>query len=132
MKKSKQHYKPDPSKRQDQAELYRQWRADHNDELAEYNQEQALASLGKNASYAATYRARKLNALPAWADLDAIEKLYKEAVAKGMHVDHIYPLRGAKVCGLHVLANLCILTKSENLRKGNKFPRTESVEREKH
>ena len=67
----------------------------------------------------AKYRAVKLRATPPWADLKAIEAIYAEAVAKGLHVDHIVPLQGRTVCGLHVPWNLQLLTKSENSRKNN-------------
>jgi len=36
------------------------------------------------------------------------------------HVDHIIPLKGADVCGLHIWSNLAVIPKVENLRKGNK------------
>lgn len=68
----------------------------------------------------AKYRTRKLNAIPPWADLRAIEAFY-ENCPKGYHVDHIIPLQGEAVCGLHVLENLQYLPAHENLSKGNKY-----------
>lgn len=131
-KMKNQGYRPDPSKQAQQAKLYAEWLANHEDELAERNSELERANQGKNAAYAAKHRAKLLNAIPTWANLAAVERLYTEAAAARMHVDHIYPLRGETVCGLHVANNLCLLTPLENLKKGNRvqdMPDTPAIER---
>ena len=66
------------------------------------------------------YRSSKLKRTPAWSDLDAITKIYVEC-PKGKEVDHIYPLQGERVSGLHVPENLQYLTRSENASKSNRY-----------
>ena len=65
-------------------------------------------------------RACKLNAIVAWTNLESIKKIYKNC-PKGYHVDHIIPLKGVNVCGLHVENNLQYLTARQNILKGNKY-----------
>ena len=77
--------------------------------------------------HATKRRAAKLQRTPPWADLDAMRALYAQAqemtAATGVvhHVDHIIPLQGKTVSGLHVPGNLQILTGSENSRKRNSY-----------
>jgi hypothetical protein len=66
------------------------------------------------------YVADKGKRTPAWADLKAIVDFYKNC-PKGFHVDHVYPLRGKFVSGLHVAGNLQYLPAKDNLRKNNRF-----------
>jgi len=74
----------------------------------------------KMSAYKAKYKANQLNATPPWADFDKINTWYAIAQLESKEVDHIVPLQGKNVCGLHVHYNLQLLTKSENCSKGNK------------
>ena len=58
-------------------------------------------------------------ACPPWADLKAIEEIYKNCPL-GKQVDHDYALNGENFSGLHIPENLQYLTPSENKSKGNK------------
>jgi len=65
-------------------------------------------------------RAYKLKATPIWANLEDIKLFYKEC-PKGLHVDHIIPLKGKNVSGFHILSNLQYLPAIDNLKKNNKW-----------
>ena len=64
---------------------------------------------------------------PSWANLDKIREFYTvakqltETHGNNFEVDHIIPLRGKYVTGLHVEINLQIITRIANIRKGNRF-----------
>ena len=77
----------------------------------------------KYSAYLAKYRAKKLCATPKWltnTQLLQIQQFYTKAKDSGLEVDHIVPLQGENVCGLHVPWNLQLLSRSENASKSNK------------
>lgn len=72
-------------------------------------------------------RRRFREATPKWANMFFIKEIYELAILRtkmtGLewHVDHIIPLRGKLVCGLHVENNLAVVPAKDNLRKSNHF-----------
>lgn len=113
----KRHYLSDPENNQRKIETQRRWRENHPDADKNYHQE----NRHKRALSARVRSQRIRHATPAWADFKAMKAIYAEGAAKGLHVDHVIPLNGKLVCGLHVENNLQLLSPEENSRKGAKF-----------
>jgi len=74
-------------------------------------------------------RRKHRDATPVWLSRrqkSEIRQLYQIAITMTQTtgeqyvVDHIVPLRGETVCGLHVPWNLRVITQEENLKKSNK------------
>jgi hypothetical protein len=101
------------------------WRQKNLERRTETNRKWSIANRDKECARAARYRAAKMQACPAWADLKEIGRIYAEAQRISRetgiphHVDHIYPLQSKWVCGLHVPLNLQIIPGSENMSKSN-------------
>jgi|ERR1700676_518901 len=76
----------------------------------------------KRSAYEAKRRAAKNRRVPKWADLEAIRLFYINCPT-GYEVDHIFPLQGKTVSGLHTLDNLQYLTPSKNRHWGNRIKR---------
>lgn len=78
-----------------------------------------------DAIKAAKRKALKLSATPTWADKNKIRTEYAlaqwctDVMGMPYHVDHIVPLKGKTVCGLHVEANLRVIPAVENISKSN-------------
>jgi len=73
-------------------------------------------------------QAKQIQRTPSWdPDAHLITAKYQLAAmltqASGIphHVDHIIPLQGRKVSGLHVFSNLRVIPGSDNVKKSNKF-----------
>ena len=87
------------------------------------------ANRGKENFHLSKRRAAKLLRTPKWLtadDLFIIEEAYHLAKLRSnltgiqYHVDHILPLQGKKVSGLHVPNNLQVIPAKLNLQKSNK------------
>lgn len=78
---------------------------------------------GKYIDKSVAYRLQKERAMPVWLSEEQRNKIKAiyESCPKEYHVDHIVPLRGRNVCGLHVPWNLQHLPKIENLKKSNQY-----------
>jgi hypothetical protein len=81
------------------------------------------------AEYVRRRQAAKLQRTPAWLTEDDIwvmreayklAKLRTEMFGFSWHVDHVLPLQGETVSGLHVPANLQVIPWLDNLKKHNK------------
>jgi hypothetical protein len=96
------------------------YRQKHSKRLKEYFKVWINENRDSYNAYQATRKKRVKLATPAWADLDVIRSFYFNC-PKGYHVDHIIPLSGKDVCGLHVENNLQYLPALENLKKSNKI-----------
>jgi hypothetical protein len=72
-------------------------------------------------------RTKESFAFVSWADRGAISAIYEIATRASrctgisFHVDHVIPVRGRLVSGLHVPENLRVIPKIENLRKNRRF-----------
>lgn len=81
----------------------------------------------KDRIRSAAAKARKKQRQPPWANQKAIEWFYQEAerlrqkTGVAHEVDHIIPLNGKNVSGLHVANNLQVLRKVDNRKKSNTY-----------
>ncbi len=107
----------------------REYRSRNLEERNAYGKQYDLEHRAAKTARENLRRAKKLNATPKWLtemQLDDIKALYLKCkvlkVLTGIiyHVDHIIPLQGDNVSGLHVPWNLQILPWYENLSKGNR------------
>jgi len=82
---------------------------------------------GRWISYVRARQKKIKQATPNWVNKNILAEIYIKAqeltVATNIkhEVDHIIPISHPLVCGLHVPANLQILTKLDNRNKTNKF-----------
>lgn len=81
------------------------------------------ATPGFRCAERAWRKLKKRGSVPPWVRFEHVLPIYEMAAMAGPHftVDHVVPIHGKTVCGLHVPWNLQLLTRSENSRKGAHF-----------
>lgn len=103
-----------------------EYRITNKDKIIEYR----AANKDRYNARDAKRRAAKLKALPKWLTAEQLEQIkelytcaqmFKLYTGEEYHVDHIVPLQGENVCGLHVPWNLRVIPAKENLSKSNKL-----------
>jgi len=136
--KAKRRADYDPDKRKESYLKHRPQALQRNRQYYQETKEQKLAygkhhyqqNKSKYAEYTRSRQARLLQRTPSWLSEDHRKELQdfywlaKDLTAvsgETYHVDHIVPLQGDNVCGLHVPWNLQILPADINLSKGNRY-----------
>jgi len=97
------------------------WQKENRELMNTSQEEYRKKNLSYHASKEAMYRTQKRISSLQHFYREEILKIYEEARHSGLSVDHIVPLRGKLVCGLHVPWNLQIMPLIENIKKGNKY-----------
>ena len=106
----------------------REWRRRNPDLAASHSKKWREKNPGRVLARTRKRQAALMQRMPKWADQSAIGAIYEEAkrlqAETGIRyqVDHIVPLQGNLVSGLHVEYNLQLLTPTENRLKHNKWP----------
>lgn len=104
-------------------EIKRNYAKRHPDRITASKRKWSKANSKSELAKCRRYQAAKLKRTPAWLTKEQIEEMKNFYVncPKGYEVDHIVPLRGKNISGLHVPWNLQYLPISENRKKSNKF-----------
>jgi len=119
----------DPEKRKLNIDRARRWRENNPDRAKQKVSEWQAANKPRCREISRRYATRKAGACPPWItdeQKQEMESFYwlaqdlRAVTGEVYHVDHIVPLQGESVCGLHVPWNLQILPSDINIRKKNR------------
>lgn len=108
----------------------RRWRQSNTDKCNAFSRKWRAENREHVRRLHAKRRVDELARTPVWLTADdwwLINEIYHladlrtKATGVDWHVDHIVPLRGKVVSGLHVPANLQVILAIDNVRKGNRY-----------
>jgi hypothetical protein len=106
------------------------YKSKNREKINEANRAWWAENKDKRAAYGAKRRSAKLQRTPQWLTEDQLwmmQQAYELAALRtkmlgfDWHVDHIIPLQGKLVCGLHVPWNLQVIPGIDNIKKSNKW-----------
>lgn len=112
------YYRQNPDKYKKLTVEYRE-REENKDKVRRIQRNYYARNSDKIRAEAKTIRGERALRVPKWAKFDKIKEIYKNC-PQGYEVDHVLPLQGNTVSGLHVHNNLQYLPVSENRSKHNK------------
>lgn len=98
----------------------KRWYYDNHAKIREYHSTYRKSHPEINRVSASKRRVSVKQRTPIWANTQEIKDFYK-ICPEGLVVDHIIPLKGSNVSGLHVLSNLRYVTFEENAKKWRYF-----------
>jgi hypothetical protein len=105
------------------------WSARNPEKVKAYAKKTKALNSGRILAHTVKRRLAKINRTPAWLTVDdhwMIAQAYELAAIRtkmfgfSWHVDHMFPLQGKTVSGLHVPTNLQVIPAVDNIRKGNR------------
>jgi len=110
-------------------EINTKWREENREQHNATNRKWDESNKPIKAALQAKRKSAILQHTPAW-DPHApliiakyqLANMLSIASGEPYHVDHIIPLQGRKVSGLHVFSNLRVIPGAENCQKSNKYP----------
>lgn len=115
---------------EERAAYMAEWREANREWVAKYSKEYREANKARYNFLCQKRKIDLMNRTPKWLtddDIWLMSEAYDIAAKRTQltgvewHVDHIVPLRGKNVSGLHVPLNLRVITWKENQRKTNKY-----------
>ena len=111
-------------------ECYKEYYRNNTETIKKTQKKWFQANLDRHCASQQKRRASKLNATPSWLTFEQeqeIKNFYwlakdlKSFTGEKYEVDHIVPLKGKTVCGLHVPWNLQVLPEDLNRQKNSAF-----------
>ena len=124
---AKNHYQEN---KEEYIEKAKSWQSENKDKRKQILSKHKRENRAKHTADTAKYRADKDKRTPNWLtefDHIHIKALYQLAAMRTResgfpwHVDHVIPLRGKNVSGLHTPSNMRVIPGEENVRKNNVY-----------